>query len=274
MTYRTRFIPRSGPAYSGHRTFTERGTRIRDYRSAGQHGRLGRARAAPSRLGRFTSSRTGANKDSGELKGLDTALAIAGPVISTVTTNADSFVLNAIEPGNGSFNRIGRKAFMKSVRISGDCAFQGNTDPTTGASTDTTLRMVVVWDKQPSGTLPTFNVIFGRTDQGGAETAAVFDHLRYDNTARFQVLRDVYTQSKQVPSHGGTTNVGLTVYHYDEFIELKNRTTVFSGDSDPVTIADISSGALYVYFRARNSTANVIDWSVDSTMFARLRFTS
>ncbi len=224
--------------------------------------------------GRMSATRAVLQKNSGELKGMDTAMAITGPVISTTNTNADSFTLNLVEPGNGSYNRIGRKIFNKSVRISGDCAFQGNTDPTTGASTDTTLRMVVVWDKQPSGVLPTFDLMFGRTDLAGAETAAVFDHLRYDNTARFQVLRDCYTQSKQVPSHGGTTNVNLSVYHFDEFIDLKNRTTVFSGDSDPVTIADISSGALYVYFRARNSTANVVDWSVDTTMFSRLRFTS
>ncbi len=206
---------------------------------------------------------------------MDTTLTIAGPVISTVTTNADAFTLNLIEPGNGSYNRIGRKAFMKSVRISGLIAYQTNNDPTTNNSQGNMLRMVLVWDKQPSGTLPAYNVMFGRTSQAGVESAQVFDKLRYDNTARFQVLKDCYVKSKKnVSGDTGTVNLGTEVFYVDEFVELKNRTTVFSGDSDPVTIADISSGALYLFFRAQTSVANVQDFSIDPSMHARLRFTS
>lgn len=62
----------------------------------------------------------------------------------------------------------------------------------------------------------------------------------------------------------------------DEFIDLKSRTSIYSGDSDPVTIADISSGALYLYARAVYSTAaNPTDkWAIESPDFVcRLRFT-
>ncbi len=214
-------------------------------------------------------------KNSGELKGMDTNMTLAGPVIATTTTNTDSFTLNLVEPGNGSYNRIGRKIFNKTLRISGGLAYQTDQDPTTGNASGATLRMVVVWDKQPSGTLPVFSEIFGRTSQDGTETTSVFDNLRFDNTARFQVLRDKYIDGQ--PNTGGDAGTAnLMAYHYycDEFIDLKNRTTVFSGDSDPVTIADISSGALYVFFRADGATADVRDWSVESSMSARLRFTS
>ncbi len=214
-------------------------------------------------------------KNSGELKGMDTTLTIAGPVITTTTTNADSFTLNLIEPGNGSYNRIGRKAFMKSVRISGNALYQGDADPTTGNANGGILRMVLVWDKQPSGTLPTYDVIFGRTSQDGTESSGIYDHLRYDNTARFQVLKDCYLNAPANMGGGtGTTNIQGNLVYFDEFIDLKNRTTVFSGDSDPVTIADISSGALYLYFRASESAMNVRDWSVSAKSMSRLRFTS
>ncbi len=233
-------------------------------------------RRGPAGRGVVSRARPSAflTKNSGELKGMDTAMAITGPIIATTSTNADSFTLNLIEPGNGSFNRIGRKAFMKTVRISGVLVYEYNADPTSGNAAGSPVRMVVVWDKQPSGTLPTYDVIFGETSQDGTETANVFDNLRYDNTGRFSVLRDLKMDGNPyIGDGGGTTNLIGTRYFVDEFIDLKNRTTIFSGDSDPVTISDISSGALYVYFRSLLSTAAQQDWST-SSMHARLRFTS
>jgi len=272
MTYRTRFIPRSGPAYSGHRTFTERGTRIRDYRSAAQGRRVGAFRGAS-----FAKPRAAPNKDSGELKGVDTSLAIGGPVIATVTTNADATLLNGVQPGAGSFNRIGRKIFNKSIRLKGICTYTYADETTTESLHGAILRMMVVWDKQPSGTLPTLDEIIGRTSQTGTETSDMMDNLKYDNTERFQILRDVMKTANPAanpPPTAGTEGQIQQRYAFDEFIDLKNRTTVFSGDSNPATIADISSGGLYVYWRANVSTADQIDWSVNGESQARLRFTS
>ncbi len=270
-----RYQPQGRERYYQSKQFTGRRTGWMAARSGG--GRFTRAR---STAGSWSTARphkppASLTKNSGELKGMDTSLAITGPVIATTSTNADAFVVNCIEPGNGSFNRIGRKAFMKSLRISGNVVYQGNADPTTGVAGGLILRMVVVWDKQPTGVLPVYSLMFGQTDQGGVETAHVYDQLRYDNTARFSVLRDCYITAKpNEGGSGGTTNVVSEVQRFDEFIELKNRTTVFSGDSDPCTVADISSGGLYVFFRASFASANVQDFSISADSFARLRFTS
>ncbi len=234
-------------------------------------GRTTFARAQARRGG----ARAFLQKNSGELKGMDTDLAIVGPIIATTSTNTDAFAMNLVEPGNGSYNRIGRKIFCKTLRISGVMQYQYNADPTSGSATGVACRMVVVWDKQPSGTLPTFDVMFGRTSQAGLEATTVFDNLRYDNMSRFQVLRNLMLEANPyVGDGGGTTNLIVNSYNIDEFIDLKNRTTVFSGDSDPVTIADISSGGLYVFFRAEASAANVTDWVCNPSMHSRLRFTS
>ncbi len=270
------YTPRTRAGYYKSRKFTGRRAGWMAQRPSSRFAAFGAARgAAPRRLFRPQSLNRALQKNSGELKGMDTTLTIAGPVITTTSTNADSFVLNLVEPGNGSFNRIGRKTFAKSVRISGALLYQYNADPTTGSASASTLRMVVVWDKQPSGTLPTFDTMFGRTSQDGTEATSILDNLRYDNTDRFQVVRDCkFVVNPAAGDGGGTANVYTNRVLVDEFIDLKNRTTVFSGDSDPITIADISSGGLYVFFRSEIGSANVSDWAVGGTVHSRFRFTS
>ena len=53
-----------------------------------------------------------------EKKGLDTNLYIAS-VINTSNTNTNCFVVNLIQQGSGSWNRVGRKVNLKSLRIKG-----------------------------------------------------------------------------------------------------------------------------------------------------------
>lgn len=190
-------------------------------------------------------------KDSGEKKGMDTILDL-DPVLATTNTNGSSFTLNLVEPGNGSYNRVGRKIYNKSARLTGLFQCQQDTNAST-QDVGQNIRMVVVWDKQPSGTLPTWDAIFGITTQDGTEQSSVFAPPRYDNMARFQVLRDkIITMN---PMNPNPTNGTFYKYHFDEYIKLGNRTTVYSGQSSPCTIADISSGALYVYFRSELNTA-------------------
>lgn len=232
------------------------------------------ARSAARRALFTPSVRKVLQKNSGELRGMDTALSTTGPIVDTVTTNGDANTLNLIESGNGSWNRVGRKAFLKSLRLRLMAIHTSARNPTGGNLTKSPLRIVVVWDKQPSsGSLPNFNVIFGQTSQDGTETSSPNSALRYDNTGRFSVLREIilYPSTDEPGAEDSATL--QRVHHVDEFIDLKNRTTIFSGDSDPVTIADISSGGLYIYYRALWASDNSDGWDISSDSFARLRFT-
>lgn len=210
-----------------------------------------------------------------ELKGVDTILTIAGPVINTTNTNADAFTLNLVAPGTASYNRVGRKIFMKNLRLRGIAAYEYASRATTGNLAAVPLRMVVVYDQQPSGVLPAFGDIFGTTLQDGTEGSTMIAPVRYDNTQRFRVLCDHLIEPivEATPTVTGTTMLVTNQYVFDKFIPLRGLETVFSGQSSPCTIADLSTGGLYVFFRANSSTANEIDWSIAATSFARLRYT-
>jgi hypothetical protein len=192
-----------------------------------------------------------------ELHGCDTPISLTVTnVLSTTTTNGASFCLNLIQQGTGSWNRIGRKITMKNLRIKTVALCSHFNDGTTGDIAGNRLRIVVVWDAQPSsGTIPTFQSIFAITDQQGTETGNIFDSVRFDNTGRFRVLSDKVIVSN--PMASGPANGDFTqVYHFcDDYIKLPNLQAIYSATNDPSTIADISTGAIYVYYRASTNVS-------------------
>lgn len=213
-----------------------------------------------------------------ELKGMDTSLALplGGPVPTTTVTNEGCVVVNSIQQGAGSWNRVGRKCYNKSLLIKGEIGLSYSPLAATGAIALPMLRMVVIWDKQPCGfSIPTFETIFARTDQGGTETSKVFDPPRYDNMNRFTVLRDMMiTADKAItPAVGTGNNVDVSV-PINEYIKLGNKETVYGSFTDPATIANISTGAILVYFRTTTTTAvDAATWLIPETLIARLRYT-
>jgi len=209
----------------------------------------------------------------GEVKGMDTDLTL-NPIINSTNTNGSSFVLNLIQQGAGSWNRVGRKTHINSIRIKG--AFNWITVPTfaTGSTLTNLVRMTVVWDKQPSGAaVPTFDAVFGITAQDGTESCPdITNPPRYDNMDRFVVLREktIHQPTTPIPSFG--TGPSTTVIcELDEYIKVPRLESVYSGNSSPMTIADISTGAVYVYFRAFYNTAGTVIVFFDG--IARLRYT-
>jgi len=209
----------------------------------------------------------------GEKKGMDTELAL-NPIIDTTNTNASSFSLNLIRPGTASYNRVGRKISMRSLRLRGFAQLEVQGAVTSGDYAGNVLRMVVVYDKQPSGAVPAFDTIFGHTDQAGTESSIFLDAVKYDNMGRFQILKDVVIQMNPEAGNttGGTTDTIQQTYPFDEYVKLGGRETVFSGQSSPCTIADVSTGGLYVFFRtATNLTTSFVALGADSV--ARLRYT-
>lgn len=242
-------------------------------------GRAKRARISKSEFAAFASMaprRASARPMRvGELKGMDTTFDIAeGALVATTNTNANTFVLNLIQSGTGSWNRVGKKAYLKSVRCRARCVMLVDRAAGTGNIEGGTLRYLVVWDKQPSGgAIPAFDVMFGRTDQAGTESCQYLDGLRYDNTDRFSVLRDgIVTLNPQLDNAAAVAG-DATRYEFqmDEFIKLGGRECQFSGQTSPMTIADVSSGALYLIFRADKVSASQA-WSVAQSV-ARLRYT-
>lgn len=233
----------------------------------------GRKRAVV-RPSKMPSSMIAAVRRAGEKKGFDTGLTIAA-VIDTTNTNGDCFVLNLCQQGAGYWNRIGRKINLESVRLRGIAQFNFAPVATTAALISNTLRMVLVWDKQPSGgAIPTFDTVFGTTGQDGTEGTTFLNPVKFDNMDRFSVLKDwVCSQMPHAALSSGTTNPVTVQVPFDEYVKLGGREVVFLGQTAPMTIADISTGALYVYFRVETNTASTGTVSIDNSSFARLRYT-
>lgn len=197
----------------------------------------------------------------GEIKGVDTDVSLT-PVIATTNTNASSFVLNLVQQGNGSWNRVGRKIYPRSLRLKGNVSILVSPTVATGVSLDNFVRCVVVWDQQPpgaAGTIPTFDTIFGITAQDGTEsTPDITNPPRYDGMERFRVLFDrTYGLPQAFVSSMGTGPGHTHFIPMDEYIKLPSGLeTTFLGQSNPMTIADVATGAIYVFFRALQNTAN------------------
>jgi len=215
-------------------------------------------------------------RTSGELKGVDVDTDLsAGNVLATTSTNAGIFTINLVSPGSGPNNRVGRKIRCFSVRIKGTATYQYAATATTGTMRSSSIRIALVWDKQPSGVLPVFSAIFGTTVIDGTEASEFLDPLRYDNTGRFRVLKDLVLTASPTGQNenGGTTDAMQITHVYDEFIDLKrsmNNETVYGGQTVPTAIADVSSGALYMIIRAQTNESTS-QWTLDNS-FARLRY--
>jgi len=194
-----------------------------------------------------------------EAKGCDVFTLLQNSnILTTTSSNGQIIPINLIAPGTGSFNRIGRHIALKSFRcrIPFYCYFRtdaGGAAPTVQAPQF--IRCALVWDKQPSGIIPDFQTIFGTTTQDGTETASLLAPLRYDNTGRFRVLKDdvMFVEPPQ-QSFDSAVGGSAVIVSCDMYVKLTGLKTTFSGQSTPCTIGDISSGALYLVFRANVDT--------------------
>ncbi|AUM61993.1 capsid [uncultured virus] len=232
--------------------------------------------------------RTQNGKFKKEVKGCDTNLvgtaAVPGTLVaiqSSTNTNANIYLLNGVQQGAGSWNRVGRYIYNKSIKL--DLELRLDVQPEQSQSSQLMgnyVRCVLFWDNQPnSSTIPSWDTIFGWTDQVGGEATSIAAPLRYDNMMRFRILKDWKIEPDLLGAFFATkaavadTQVdNYFVVKSSCYLKLKSLMTNFSGNSNPTTTADISTGALYIAFRAyAGVTQN--RWSINPNSVCRLRFT-
>lgn len=222
--------------------------------------------------GRYTK---GLVYDSGEKKGLDTFINHEDGVSKTPsTTNTNDFIfpLNLVRPGTASYNRVGRKIKMHSLRCLGVIESNVTGHATTGDYLEQINRVCVVYDRQPNGAIPVFSDIFSYTEQDGTEGSDIYTLPAYDNMQRFRILKDIVFAQDIDAYNGasGTTDLMVQRKIIDFYLPLKGLETTYSGQSSPCTIADISTGALYIVFRAYNNLA--ASYSLVENFTCRLRY--
>jgi len=216
---------------------------------------------------RYSAKSTPAYMSSGprasEIKAIDIVettsafiTAATGPVVA---------LLNGVQTGAGFFNRVGSKIEMKNLH------FRGLIINTATAVQDQG-RIFVVYDRQPTGSLPTFTTMFQNRDQAGTATTTGIAEINLDNRDRFSILRDYSVVLPSVTNTAGVlTNMafpGMDLqYDVNFFVHMKEFVAHYKSTSNPCTIADIATGALYVVFVSENADSK---WSCKWN--ARLRY--
>lgn len=181
-----------------------------------------------------------------EIKGIDipqTTYLFRGPA-----TASNVILLNGIQTGTGLFNRIGDRIEMINLHIRG--FIYNNATSTTSQG-----RMLIVYDRGPTGALPTIQTITASTDQTGATATTGVSEINLSQRGRFSIIRDMSYYFPPCTNTAGVLTNGPSYpstedqqFDVNEFIRLKNIGTMYSGTANPCTIANISVGALYAVF--------------------------
>lgn len=157
------------------------------------------------------------------------------PVVAPFVLLGNSFALNALEQGTTQFQRIGQSINVKS------CAYRFELDlPTLPANqVPTSGRVMLIWDKQPSGATASFTTIFG-----GAGTSSYLSFISPSGFQRFIVLRN--QQFSLSPN-------GDQVLFFEGFVRINMKTT-FLTSQVPITIQ--TGALLLVYVGDQAATLN------------------
>jgi len=184
---------------------------------------------------------------SSEVKAIDLASAVTN---FRGTGTPQLLLLNGVQTGAGFFNRVGSRIEMKNLHIRGQIV-------NVATATTVCCRLLVIYDRQPTGALPPVTDLIQARDQTGAATNSAFSEINLDNRDRFQIVRDLQYYCPPVTNTAGVLTNGPSFpasakndSDINEFIKLKGLTTHYKSSSNPTTIADIATGALYAVFVA------------------------
>lgn len=159
-------------------------------------------------------------------------------------------LLNGLAPGTGASQRIGKKVTLKSVQLRlSIVAGTAGVAPFAGM-----VRCFLIYDKQANATTPTVAQIL--------EKVAGSSPMNMDNRDRFLVI---YDRQFALDQAGGNQSSQLKMY------KRLNLTTVFNAGTAG-TVADITSGSLYIVFIGENGyTANPTNPPF-ATWYSRIRY--
>lgn len=188
-----------------------------------------------------------------ELKCVD--LSAAPPLGLTFNNSGPKALINGCVPGTQIQNRLGRRIKMSSVRIIGNIVqFQVGVSPV-----DDFCRLMLVYDRQPNGSTFVLADLLQSVDQTGATSNTVWDGINMSNSRRFKVLKhEIYKfectgASANQPAQDSTDYVQRK--SIDWYVPLKGLITQYNTGTAG-TVADIQSGALYLFAVGVSSNTN------------------
>lgn len=191
-----------------------------------------------------------------ELKAFDVVL---GPLVSA--TAGTFLTLNVPVPGTDLYNRVGRKAYWKSI------SFECEWKPSGAVATNEMVRLILYYDSQPGGAAPALADLLKNSN--GAAATTIFSHINLDNRERFQIIRN---WKYVMPVVTGASDVGTNTllspmkdFNINDFISLKELETIYNAGTAG-TVADLQSGALGLCLIGETDTG----WQLNGVI--RLRY--
>lgn len=181
-----------------------------------------------------------------EIKAID--IANASYAFKAIATPPTMTLLNGVQVGAAFYQRIGSRIEMRNLHI------RGNIVNLATAAANTYLRMIVYYDRQPNAGAVAITDLLQSRDQTGAAATTAVSEINLDQRDRFVIIRDKQWHGPSVTNTAGVQTNGPSFpgqdqeWDINEFIKLKDLTTHYKSSSNPTTIADINTGALFVTF--------------------------
>lgn len=213
-----------------------------------------------------------------EINGMDTILDSAVNALpATVNTNVGN-CLNLVQQGASAYNRRGNIINLKSLRITGVFRLQtqgfaqaavANQKLAMDCIQGNTVRLLVIYDSRPGATIPVLSEIIGEDYQAGG-SVGVMSPLKMAEMGRFRILRDMKIDLNPATNFADTTGGNIMDHSVDIFVKLKGYQTTFKTQTNPATVANIATGALYCYMRTLEDPNHTMVTMLNGN--ARLRF--
>lgn len=98
------------------------------------------------------------------------------------------YLVNSIQLGSRAWNRVGRSVRLRHFTFDGFVAFEP--DAVLSIVPAAILRVVLVWDRQFNGVVPSYGDVFYGVDEYGVKRTSVLARLNLANEDRFEILHD------------------------------------------------------------------------------------
>lgn len=152
--------------------------------------------------------------------------------------------INLVQTGNAPWNRIGAQVMYRRIRVRGGVWCTG-----LGAGVGEIHRILLVYDAQPNGTLPTYADILKDYDQQGNTITGPFSNYNPDYAWRFKILFDQLNNAPNNSNGASTDNTASMAHSSDDVIDWDIPCllpTTYKSSTNPSVIGDIATGAIYV----------------------------
>lgn len=169
--------------------------------------------------------------------------------------SASTFVLlNAIAGGTENWNRIGKTIRPKKLHLR--LAFLPSSTTSTSLKYDS-IRILVVWDKQPNGALATYPAVVQDADAAGNLTSNTMSDMCVGSIDRFKILRDKRLTMLLTTINTGVVNIAMDIpqenLQQDYSVDLKGLKCQYNATGGSITT--ITTGALMFIAFGENSSS-------------------